>query len=192
MSSARRNARSTIGRHRRADGRARIFPHASHSRAAWTRIHRRGQRESDGRIRRQRDVRPELPLGTRSAADVHFRPDDGRESALPIIGVVGDVSEGSVRVAPQPTVFYSHGRMPWATMTLFVRGRQPESLVKPVTAALHDLDPTLVVSNVRTIERAGRESGARTHQRAHLDELRRRRSAAGGARTLRFARLSRR
>jgi putative ABC transport system permease protein len=54
---------------------------------------------------------------------------------LPIIGVVGDVSEGSVRVAPQPTVFYSHGRMPWATMALFVRGRQPESLVKPVTAA---------------------------------------------------------
>ena len=43
---------------------------------------------------------------------------------LPIIGVVGDVSEGSVRAAPQPTVFYSHGRMPWTTMTLFVRGRQ--------------------------------------------------------------------
>src|SRR5262245_28106343 len=60
---------------------------------------------------------------------------------LPIIGVVGDVSEGSVRVAPQPTVFYSHGRMPWATMTLFARGRQPESVAKPVAAALHDLDP---------------------------------------------------
>src|SRR5688572_22402090 len=80
---------------------------------------------------------------------------------LPIIGVVGDVSEGSVRVAPQPTVFYSHGRMPWATMTLFVRARQPESLVRPVTAALHGLDPTLVVSNVRTIERALAESLAR-------------------------------
>src|SRR4029079_18986313 len=26
---------------------------------------------------------------------------------LPIIGVVGDVSEGSVRAAPEPTVFYS-------------------------------------------------------------------------------------
>ena len=47
---------------------------------------------------------------------------------LPIIGVVGDVSEGSVRVPPRPTVFYSHGRMPWTTMTLFVRGGQPESL----------------------------------------------------------------
>jgi len=80
---------------------------------------------------------------------------------LPIIGVVGDVSEGSVRVAPRPTVFYSHGRMPWATMTLFVRGREPESLVKPVTAALHELDPTLVVSNVRTIESALAESLAR-------------------------------
>jgi putative ABC transport system permease protein len=80
---------------------------------------------------------------------------------LPIVGVVGDVSEGSVRVAPQPTVFYSHGRMPWPTMTLFVRGRQPESLVKPVTAALHELDPTLAVSNVRTIERGLAESLAR-------------------------------
>jgi putative ABC transport system permease protein len=80
---------------------------------------------------------------------------------LPIIGVVGDVSEGSVRAAPQPTVFYSHGRMPWTVMTLFVRGRQPESVVKPVTAALHELDPMLVVSNVRTIESALAESLAR-------------------------------
>jgi predicted permease len=80
---------------------------------------------------------------------------------LPIIGVVGDVSEGSVRAAPQPTVFYSHGRMPWTTMTLFVRGRQPESVVKPITAALRELDPALVVSNVRTIESALAESLAR-------------------------------
>jgi len=80
---------------------------------------------------------------------------------LPIIGVVGDVSEGSVRAAPQPTVFYSHGRVPWTAMTLVVRGRQPESFVKPITAALHALDPTLVVSNVRTIESALAESLAR-------------------------------
>src|SRR5262245_31752045 len=73
---------------------------------------------------------------------------------LPIIGVVGDVSEGSVRVPPRPTVFYSHGRMPWATMTLFVRGRQPASLVKPATAALPGLDPAPLVSHVRTAETA--------------------------------------
>jgi ABC-type antimicrobial peptide transport system permease subunit len=80
---------------------------------------------------------------------------------LPIIGVVGDVSEGSVRAAPQPTVFYSHGRMPWSTMALFVRGRPAESLARPVTAALHELDPTLVVSNVRQIQTALAESLAR-------------------------------
>jgi predicted permease len=80
---------------------------------------------------------------------------------LPIIGVVGDVSEGSVRSTPKPTVFYSHGRMTWSTMTLFVRARQPESFVRPVTAALHELDPTLVVSDVRTIESALAESLAR-------------------------------
>jgi putative ABC transport system permease protein len=80
---------------------------------------------------------------------------------LPIIGVVGDVSEGSVRNAPKPTVFYSHGRMTWSTMTLFVRASQPESMVKPVTSVLHELDPTLAVSNVRTIETALAESLAR-------------------------------
>jgi predicted permease len=80
---------------------------------------------------------------------------------LPIIGVVGDVSEGSVRAAPQPTVFYSHGRMPWATMALFARGRQPESLARPVVAVLHELDPSLVISNVGTIETRLAESLAR-------------------------------
>jgi len=80
---------------------------------------------------------------------------------LPIIGVVGDVSEGSVRSTPKPTVFYSHGRMTWHTMTLFVRARQPESFVRPVTAVLHELDRTLVVSNVRTIESALADSLAR-------------------------------
>lgn len=80
---------------------------------------------------------------------------------LPIIGVVGDVSEGSVRTAPRPTVFYSHGRMSSTVMTLLVRGHQPEALVKPVIAALQRLDPTLVISNVRTFESALAESLAR-------------------------------
>ena len=44
---------------------------------------------------------------------------------LPIIGVVGDVSEGSVRDNAQPTVFYSHQQMPETAMTLLVRTDQP-------------------------------------------------------------------
>ena len=42
-----------------------------------------------------------------------------------------------------------------------MRARQPESRVRPVTAALHELEPALVVSDVRTIERAMAESLAR-------------------------------
>ena len=80
---------------------------------------------------------------------------------MPIIGVVGDVSEGSVRSTPKPTVFYSHGRMPWSTMTLFVRGRLLELFARPVTVALRELEPTVVLSNVRTIESALSESLAR-------------------------------
>jgi predicted permease len=105
-------------------------------------------------------ARSYLPGRDPVATSISVRMQD-ENPYLPIIGVVGDVSEGSVRAAPQPTVFYSHGRMPWTTMTLFVRGREPDSLVKPVTAALHDLDPTLVVSNVRTIETGLAESLAR-------------------------------
>jgi putative ABC transport system permease protein len=51
--------------------------------------------------------------------------------------------------------------MPWTTMTLFVRARQPELAVKPITAALHELDSTLVVSSVCTMEGALAESLAR-------------------------------
>jgi len=108
------------------------------------------------------------------AASISVRMQD-ENPYLPIIGVVGDVSEGSVRLPPQPTVFYSHGRMPWPTMRLFVRGRQPDSLVKPVTAALHELEPALVVSDVRTIETALAESLARERISALLSA-----SFAGG------------
>ncbi len=43
-----------------------------------------------------------------------------------IVGVVGDVSEGSVKGDPEPTVYYSHAMMPETKMTLRdPRGRSP-------------------------------------------------------------------
>jgi predicted permease len=105
-------------------------------------------------------ARSYLSRGDPLAASISVRMQN-ENPYLPIIGVVGDVSEGSVRAASQPTVFYSHGRMPWSTVKIVVRGRQPDSLVKPVIAALHELEPALVVSDVRTIETALAESLAR-------------------------------
>jgi putative ABC transport system permease protein len=85
---------------------------------------------------------------------------------LPIVGVVGDVSEGSVRDEPRPTVFYSHRRMPETGMTLFVRSNQPDTLTGVAVDAIHALDRNLAVTKVRSFETAMAESLAREHLNA--------------------------
>jgi predicted permease len=80
---------------------------------------------------------------------------------IPVIGVVGNVSEGSVRDHAQPTVFYSHRQMPETGMTLFVRATQPAALGRSAVSAIHALDPNLAVSNVRTFDEAIGDSLAR-------------------------------
>src|SRR5215213_2932069 len=50
---------------------------------------------------------------------------------LSIIGVVGDVNEGSVRDHPQPTIFYNETAMPETSMTLFVRTSRPAATIEP-------------------------------------------------------------
>jgi putative ABC transport system permease protein len=80
---------------------------------------------------------------------------------LPIIGVVGNVSEGSVRDEPQPTVFYSHRRMQDAGMTLFARTTRPETLTNAAVNAIHAIDGNLAVTRVRTFDSAIAESLAR-------------------------------
>jgi putative ABC transport system permease protein len=79
----------------------------------------------------------------------------------PIIGVVGDVREGSVRDQAEPTLFYSHSQLTETAMTLFVRARRPEALAKPAVAALQAIDPNLAVTQIRTLESAMAESLAR-------------------------------
>ena len=80
---------------------------------------------------------------------------------LPIIGVVGDVSEGSVRDNAQPTVFYSHRQMPEIAMTVFVRTSQPGAVAASAVGEIRRLDPNLAVTKIRTMEGALAESVAR-------------------------------
>jgi putative ABC transport system permease protein len=79
----------------------------------------------------------------------------------PVIGVVGDVREGSIRDSAQPTVFYANRQVPQDMMTLLVRAPHAEMLARPAVAALHALDPNLPVTNVRTVESAFAESVVR-------------------------------
>jgi putative ABC transport system permease protein len=80
---------------------------------------------------------------------------------LPIIGVVGDVSEGSLRDGAKPTVFYSHRQMPETGMTLFVRAKQPTALAGSAVNAIHALDPNLAIDRIRTVQSAFGASLAR-------------------------------
>jgi putative ABC transport system permease protein len=80
---------------------------------------------------------------------------------IPIIGVVGNVSEGSLRDSAQPTVFYSHRQMPATDMTLFARTNRPAAIATLAVDAIHRLDPNLAVTRIRTFEGALVESVAR-------------------------------
>jgi predicted permease len=79
----------------------------------------------------------------------------------PIIGVVRDVPEGSLRSDARPTVFYSHRQLSEATMTLFVRMNQPTVLTTQVTNEIHKLDAKVAVTNVRMLDTVLAESLAR-------------------------------
>lgn len=79
----------------------------------------------------------------------------------PIIGVVGDVPEGSIRGQVRPTVFYSLHQMPQGSMSLLIRAPQPAPFARRAVEVLHQIDPNLAVTSVRTMETAMGESIAR-------------------------------
>jgi putative ABC transport system permease protein len=79
----------------------------------------------------------------------------------PIVGVVGDVSEGSVRRSAEPTIFYSNRQLSETSMTLFLRAPRPASHIASAVAALHRLDPNLAVSRIQTFDDAVADSLAR-------------------------------
>jgi putative ABC transport system permease protein len=80
---------------------------------------------------------------------------------MPIVGVVGDVSEGSVREEAQPTIFYSQRGLPETSMTLFVRAAGAGSLARSAVAAVQAIDSNLAVTKVQTFESAVADSLAR-------------------------------
>ena len=75
----------------------------------------------------------------------------------PIIGVVGNVSEGSMRATPRPTIFYGHGQMPLG-LTLFVQIERPCGDRRSGVDRDTSMDPNLPVTKVRTFEEAVAES----------------------------------
>jgi putative ABC transport system permease protein len=80
---------------------------------------------------------------------------------MPIIGVVGNVSEVSVRQSAKPTVFYNEATMGEFAMTVMLRTTRPDATVAPAIAAVRGIDPNLPVTNVRMFDVALTDTIAR-------------------------------
>ena len=79
-----------------------------------------------------------------------------------IIGVVGDVKEGSMRQEPVPTVYYVYAHMSYGQMTLVVRTEgDPMAILALVRRVVHDLDPGLPVADARAMDAILGETYAR-------------------------------
>jgi predicted permease len=72
----------------------------------------------------------------------------------PIIGVVGNVSEQSVKGQARPTIYYSHRQMSDTALTLFVRSSRPAAAAESVVGVIRRLDPNVPVTQIRTFEDA--------------------------------------
>ena len=74
----------------------------------------------------------------------------------PIVGIVGNVGEGSMRGAPRPTIFYSHRQLPLGPRrSCGPTGRSGRP--KPLRLICR-MDPNLAIRNVRMFEEAVAES----------------------------------
>ena len=81
------------------------------------------------------------------------------ENQAEVIGIVGDVLQGRAEDGTMPEAYFSHRQMAEAGGGLMIRTRgEPLDMVAAVRAAVRELDPTVVLDGVRTMESARRQS----------------------------------
>jgi putative ABC transport system permease protein len=70
-----------------------------------------------------------------------------------VVGVVADVKFNALNVASSEEMYLPLEQIPWSTTTLMVRSAaNPEALVSAVRAKVAEIDPTLPVSSIATME----------------------------------------
>jgi putative ABC transport system permease protein len=70
-----------------------------------------------------------------------------------VVGVVADVKFNALNVASSEEMYLPLEQIPWPTTTLMVRSAaNPEALVSAVRAKVAEIDPTLPVSSIATME----------------------------------------
>jgi predicted permease len=113
-----------------------------------------------------RDIAPgdvEVLLVSRSAAKLLWRDEDpvGRRITLPlesrtvtktVIGIVGDVKQGELASAAQPTVYEYSRERDWGGLSIVVRTAVPPmSIAQSASGVVRAIDPEQPVQRVRTM-----------------------------------------
>lgn len=85
---------------------------------------------------------------------------DGR--FVRVVGIVGDVRQSGLGAAPVPTFYWSMYRFIYGPMHLALRtAGDPTAMLAPLRAAVHEIDPTVPIFQVRTLEELREDSVAR-------------------------------
>lgn len=104
------------------------------------------------------------PLGTKISCDM-----DDNNPFGEIIGVVGDVKEGSLDKAPDPTVYYVHAHLAYGGMFFVMKTENdPLALAASAGKVIHNLDPEQPIAEVRPMQQIIRETFARQQFSATL------------------------
>jgi predicted permease len=87
---------------------------------------------------------PESPIGKR------FKIDAPEAQWVEIVGVVGHVRQEGLNTDPRPQVYWPHQQRTQDRMAMVVRTiTDPSSLIAPVRAAIHEVDPDQPLYDVR-------------------------------------------
>ena len=82
------------------------------------------------------------PLGTNLPGRVPFR----------IIGVVGDIQHSPLGRLQDPVIYHTQRQFPFRSMYLLARGNDPAAVAAALRTAVRQLDPSLPLSSVRTMD----------------------------------------
>lgn len=99
---------------------------------------------------------PDVAIISQRLAELHFPGENplGRRigSSATIVGVVGDVRERGLELAPAPMIYFAYYQARWSNMPLILHTRVPVAQIVPaVRAALAGLDRDLPIAEVQPL-----------------------------------------
>jgi putative ABC transport system permease protein len=98
------------------------------------------------------------PIGKRAAVGMGGFGDAGGT----VVGVVSDVRYRSIEAGARPEVYLPSAQSYQSTMRLFIRSERPDMVLGAISRALRDLDPSLPLSEVKTMRERAADAMWRT------------------------------